>query len=421
MQRVLVVEDDNNARFVLKHIIKKKFRIDVDEAGNGIEGLTKFSETQPDLILLDISMPLMDGKEFLQALRSDNAGKNVPVICLTAMSDRAIVQEMLTLGVKDYILKPFERNDVLERIKTVISRQEESSSVATQKVRKVENFHEKKYLFADKDPEFRNFLASIFRCQLNHFIASNGPECLSLYMKEQPDIIMLGENLPMLNELKIVNKIKEINPENASDIFLCTDNENLPDEIKSAFRGIVPKVENPAAFIKAFTTNVLGFSSISEFIKLTAATLKPELVRVVKGTINKSKNQDIVELESKVLNVIPKEVFAVAESFESAEGLRISLLIYGSEMELSSIAKKTHVFNLAVDEDVLNALTKLVQSIANDLERDLAIKGINTQPFEARSQKDPEALKGFDIQLAVPFQSENWEKFVAAIAVNRPE
>jgi CheY-like chemotaxis protein/HD-like signal output (HDOD) protein len=86
-------------------------------AVNGQEALVKLKAQCPDLILLDMAMPVMDGLTFLRALRSDPATRQVPVILLTAMSDRPHVLQAVKLGIHDYLLKSrFSLKDLLERV-----------------------------------------------------------------------------------------------------------------------------------------------------------------------------------------------------------------------------------------------------------------------------------------------------------------
>ncbi len=103
MKKILLIEDDKKIRFLLKRLLEKKFRMEVFEANNGAEGLDMYRQYNPKLIFLDISMPIMDGVEFLTKLRSEDS--NTPVIVMTCNNDRTIVAQMLTLGISDYVIK----------------------------------------------------------------------------------------------------------------------------------------------------------------------------------------------------------------------------------------------------------------------------------------------------------------------------
>lgn len=121
MYSALIIEDDTTIRAVLKRIMSKKFGFNIYQAENGAEGLKVMHETNPDIVLLDITMPLMNGIEFLQKIRLENKYKDTPVFILSAINDRKLIQQMIELGVNDYILKPMDIEVVYDRIQNFIN------------------------------------------------------------------------------------------------------------------------------------------------------------------------------------------------------------------------------------------------------------------------------------------------------------
>lgn len=104
--KVLIVEDDN----IIQSIYKKKFTLegyDVDIAQNGKEGLEKLRSGMPDLVMLDILMPVLDGLQVLSEIRqsTDSAIRNVPVIMLTNISNTSKVKQAIKLGAVGYLVK----------------------------------------------------------------------------------------------------------------------------------------------------------------------------------------------------------------------------------------------------------------------------------------------------------------------------
>ncbi len=109
--RVLVVDDDPNTVGLLEEFLRAK-GYEVLTAGDGVEALRKVTEERPQVILLDIKMPEMDGLEVLRRLREID--KEVGVIMITVMDEQEIGREAMALGAFDYILKPLDL-DYLER------------------------------------------------------------------------------------------------------------------------------------------------------------------------------------------------------------------------------------------------------------------------------------------------------------------
>lgn len=116
--RVLVVDDDSDLVILLKHILRSS-GFDVLSANNGVEALRRAREVQPDLVLLDLMMPEMDGWETLRNMRQFS---NAPVIVLSALSSKDEIVRCLYEGVDDYMTKPFYKGEVVARINAVLRR-----------------------------------------------------------------------------------------------------------------------------------------------------------------------------------------------------------------------------------------------------------------------------------------------------------
>lgn len=117
--KVLSVDDSRTIRLIVTRSLKP-FGCTVVEASNGEEGLAAAAKEKPDLILLDISMPVMDGVTMLTRLKEDEALKAIPVIMLTAEAGRDNVLQIAKLGVRDYLVKPFKDQQLIEKVGRVI-------------------------------------------------------------------------------------------------------------------------------------------------------------------------------------------------------------------------------------------------------------------------------------------------------------
>jgi len=125
--KILVVDDSPLNQAVLRNILTSDAAVNtsaggipyvIEAAGTGAEGLEKVRTFNPDLILLDIVMPGMDGFEVLARLKASNVTKMIPVIIITGLSDAENEEKGLILGAVDYITKPFKEAIVLARIRT---------------------------------------------------------------------------------------------------------------------------------------------------------------------------------------------------------------------------------------------------------------------------------------------------------------
>jgi two-component system, cell cycle response regulator len=118
--KILSVDDSRTIRMIVARAFRP-YDCTLCEAGNGEEGLVVAAREKPDLILLDVTMPVMDGVTMLTKLKEDPALKSIPVIMLTAESGRENVLHIAKLGVRDYLVKPFKEEQLVEKVGRVVS------------------------------------------------------------------------------------------------------------------------------------------------------------------------------------------------------------------------------------------------------------------------------------------------------------
>ena len=117
-QRILVVDDAAFMRMMLKDILTKGGYEVVGEAADGVEALAKFNELKPDLVTLDITMPNKDGIAALKDIKA--ADPSALCVMCSAMGQQSMVIEAIQSGAKDFIVKPFQAERVLEAVKKVV-------------------------------------------------------------------------------------------------------------------------------------------------------------------------------------------------------------------------------------------------------------------------------------------------------------
>ncbi|GEL75867.1 response regulator [Tenuibacillus multivorans] len=117
-EKILVVDDAAFMRMMIKDILEKNGFEIVGEAEDGVQALEKYNELNPDLVTLDITMPEKDGITALKEIVSDDPEAKV-VMC-SAMGQQAMVIDAIQAGAKDFIVKPFQADRVLEAIKKVL-------------------------------------------------------------------------------------------------------------------------------------------------------------------------------------------------------------------------------------------------------------------------------------------------------------
>lgn len=118
MAKILIVDDAAFMRMMIKDNLKKVGYTDFLEAGDGEDAVAKYIDNRPDLVLLDITMPIKDGIQALQTIKKENP--QAKVIMCSAMGQEGMVVEAIKLGALDFIVKPFKPERLIQTVKNVL-------------------------------------------------------------------------------------------------------------------------------------------------------------------------------------------------------------------------------------------------------------------------------------------------------------
>lgn len=198
---VLIIEDNES----LGEILSRKLTTGgyaVSLVTDGALGLIAIKETHPDLVLLDIILPSMNGYEILEAKKQDASIASIPVIIISNSGQPVELQRTLELGATDYFIKAqLDPDDIMSKVRSIVPQPGDTRLVSLEG---------KKVLLVEDD----NFLSSVLikklssqQCELFH--ATSGTEAVEKAQHELPDVILLDLVLPDLSGFEILEKIKK--------------------------------------------------------------------------------------------------------------------------------------------------------------------------------------------------------------------
>lgn len=190
--KILTVDDSKTIRMIVAKELKP-YDCMVLEADNGVVGLAVASREKPDLIILDYTMPVMDGLEVLARLRADPTLKATPVIMLTAEAGREMVVKIAKLGVRDYLIKPFKGELLVERVGRVVPLKSKS-----EKVERAKRFDDPiRILVVDDKPAIAGQIRAALSDTPWQVISADQPgQALDACIEQSADIVLASLSLP---------------------------------------------------------------------------------------------------------------------------------------------------------------------------------------------------------------------------------
>ena len=269
--KVLTVDDSKTIRLIVAKAFKQ-FDCQILEGTNGVEGLAVATRERPDVIILDLTMPVMDGLEMLTKLKSDPDLKNIPVIMLTAEGGRETVLKIAKMGVRDYLIKPFKEDLIVERVGAVIDLKSKDVSAA-----RVRCFDEPlTLLVVDDKPAIADQIRAGLADLPWRLACLTGASAAAEYCGQQPvDLVLINLSLPDQAAYWFLQQLRAASRTKAMPVFgLCvkTAAEEQSRAQQSGFTGVVTK---PIDFadLKTRIARALNLDTSGKFFQVREGVL----------------------------------------------------------------------------------------------------------------------------------------------------
>jgi len=208
MPKVLVIDDDSDMREMLRFLLSQS-HYDVLLAADGLEGLRLAWEQHPDVILLDVMMPTMDGHQVLQRLKVTPETAPIPVIMLTAVSTARSVQQLISHGAASYVVKPFQPFTLVERVQKVLAK---ATAPVEGDAPGGAGSGEALFVIAHKKQWERDLLSRYLAGHGHVITTSNGLEALDTAVHSSPRALFLSDDLDELSGTALVERLRQSQP-----------------------------------------------------------------------------------------------------------------------------------------------------------------------------------------------------------------
>ena len=374
--KALVVDNDRISRAVIKRLLSH-LNVEVVEADNGLIGLQQLELADPDFLVLDIEMPILNGVETLSAIRQSPQQADVPVICVSASSSKESVTRMLGLGVADYILKPVNPVDALPRFKSVMLR-------STQWRHRREGGTFNTLLIVDADPNFLAFARPLLDQEFDVTDLSSSTEAAVRFQDAvvKPSLVCVAEGLPLMNEDVLADVIRKMSIQDGStppQIFLLANSE--VDVTKAArYAGVMRKSFVPEQFLEEFRRVALRDKDTFEKLRhLVREGLRKELVTATQQTIGVMMGKEVLafgEDEQKSVEC-PTGVCARVTMSDAVSGATLHAELFIGRAQAEKIGSQVLRRESTFEDGSSEVLCELVNTIAGRIRAGLQSRGFD--------------------------------------------
>jgi len=200
-KKILIVDDNPDLISILQVQLENK-GYDTVQAANGRQAVDIATTQLPDLIVMDIMMPQMNGLQAARLIRKNPKTRSIPMLASTAKMSHADTKECLESGFNDHIAKPFTSTQLVSRIEKLLKQNSDSLSTLFPM--------KKKILIVDDNEDLHKFVQMSLRDSYETLSAKNGEEAVGLAMMEVPDLILMDLMMYEMNGLEAIRLIRQI-------------------------------------------------------------------------------------------------------------------------------------------------------------------------------------------------------------------
>lgn len=336
--KILIVEDEQIIRSLLVRMITKKFpSCVVIEAENGAKGIKAVEAENPDVVFLDVNMPVMNGFETLSLIRKIPRFKSLPVFIMTSVSERDIVVKFMRLGIRGYILKPLEKSIVYARLDKIANELRLAG--------KLEVVHKRSILFVGGDETFATIFTDTFSPFAEIRTANTVQDALRLSAERAPTDVCIAESDSIgsgeIDERIAAGKLKNIgHSKKEIRTYLLNQSGLLRQEETRFFTGAVKRSLHVAELFDSVARVIFERRNIYEKIQILIHNITARQLYGIIGDFSEN-----LSLTIKITDVKPKfikcELEVVASIILPDSSAKIIISIGGEKNKFLEIVRRT--------------------------------------------------------------------------------
>lgn len=325
--KILTVDDSKTIRLIIAKAFKP-FDCEVLEACNGVEGLAMAAKEKPHIIILDLTMPVMDGYEALTKLKSDPDLKSIPVVMLTAESGRENVLRIAKQGVRDYLVKPFKEELIVERVSRIIDLK--PKGVTVPKARRFDD--PVSILVVDDKPAIcEQVRLGLGDTQWTVLGRSQAGEAIDYCGKTVPDVLIVSLSLPDNSAFSLFQMLRSQQKSKATPVFAMCVKTAVDDQTRAQQTGFTGIITKPIDFedVKMKIARALSLDTSYKYFEHRDGVL---WIKLPSGFSQSTANEVSAHLRTKVAEAVDAGLGKVIFDVSTLKSADLSLIKLGLDV-----------------------------------------------------------------------------------------
>jgi two-component system, chemotaxis family, chemotaxis protein CheY len=423
LKRFLIVEDHDFTRKALRVILEKTFHCEVFEAYDGAEGLGQCAKAKPQIVFLDIQMPNMNGIEFLKRLRQKPRFKDVKVLVLSAIGEKSVVGDALSLGISGYLLKPFDRDVIIEKVLELVG--DDKSVFKPKKTPTKSSKQNREYLLAERllvlntDYKLNQIYSEAFEFLLETTTTRDPKDALQQFHSEGHDVVYILDTIPMVDAYDLINRVRDRDRDKRGDTKIVFVGDCESESELKRYDGCQRKTQNPSRVVADLLDVLDKGDRYFDFAKTVVRRLRPDIVEAVRESAPENEYFDVTKPSPAALYSFENDFRGrVAMSVEGSDVL-FSIHIFGTRHDLHDILAAFGDEKTLDEEKSRHKLVSFIDAVAERFLPAFYGRGVPLERVGGDAKISRERMNEIDFDYAVLFQGQKLGNFYFAVHTER--
>ncbi|HEX6037819.1 response regulator [Longimicrobium sp.] len=370
--KILIADDDDFSRKLIRGILRP-VPCTLSDAANGLEALAAIERDPPDLLLLDVKMPVLDGLATLQEIRASPVHARLPVISMSAHTEREMVMALVELGLAGFLVKPLKPAETLRRLAPVLAavgrpREPLEGTLTPDGTRR-----RVRLLLVESDLNFREFARQLLSAHFDVVEADTGVAGYETFRAVEPGVVCVGEHVQMLGVDRLVPLLHAAETRVRPRVFLLSESGRVPPGQEALLNGVLRRTFIPELFNREIRNVLLSTDGTGNTVaSLVRGPVRGELTTAVHQAVGVLTAQLITPIDSG--EPLDAPVTLVRVELRAATGPTVvAVRLEMSDADAVSFGRRILVG--AADCDAREAVTELATAIAGRACASLVTRG----------------------------------------------